>query len=78
MALYMSEEMVPNLRHTNDFVGAYVTAGARIHLYGYLDSLQKRALYCDNDSVIYIQPTAEIPLVQTGDFLGAMTSELKP
>ena len=77
MALYISEEMVPNLRHTNDFVGAYVTAGARIHLYGYLDSLQKRALYCD-DSVIYIQPTAEISLVQTGDFLGAMTSELKP
>ena len=28
--------------------------------------------------MIYIQPTAEPPLVQTGDCLVAMTSELKP
>ena len=27
---------------------------------------------------MYSQPTAETPLVQTGDCLGAMTSELKP
>ena len=40
--------------------------------------MQKRALYCDTDSVIYIQPIAETPLVTTGDSLGAMTSELKP
>ena len=52
--------------------------GARNHLYGYLDRLQKRALNCDTESVIYIQPTAEPPLVITGDCLVAMTSELKP
>ena len=75
---YIAEEKVPNLRHTNEVIGAYVTAGARIHLYAYLDKLQKRALYCDTDSVIYIQPAAEPQLVETGDCLGAMTSELKP
>ncbi len=66
---YIAEENVPNLRHTNEVIGAYVIAGARIHLCGYLDSLQERALYCHTDSVIYIQPTAEPPLFQTGDCL---------
>ena len=75
---YIAKENVPNLRHTNEVIEAYVTAGAWFHLYGYLDFLQDRALYCDTDSVFYIQPTAEPPLVQTGDYLGAMTSELKP
>ena len=42
---YITEENFPNLRHTNEVIRAYVTAGARIHLYAYLDSLQERALY---------------------------------
>jgi len=29
---HAAEEHVPNLRHTNGVIGAYVTAGARIHL----------------------------------------------
>ena len=36
---YSSDERVPSLRHTNEVIGAYVTAGARIHLYGFLDKL---------------------------------------
>jgi hypothetical protein len=36
---YSSEERVPSLRHTNEVVGAYVTTGARIHIYSYLDKL---------------------------------------
>ena len=75
---YIAEENVPNVRRTNEVIGAYVTARARIHLYVYLNSLQKRALYCNTDSVIYIQPTAKSPLVQFGDCLGARMSELKP
>jgi hypothetical protein len=35
------------------------------------------ALYCDTDSVIYIQPDGQPALIETGDCLGAMTSELK-
>jgi hypothetical protein len=72
------EEDVPNLRHTNEVVGAYVTAGARLYLYSYLDKLQERAIYWDTDSVLFVQPSGEAALVETGDNLGAMTSELKP
>jgi len=57
---YSADERVPSLRHTNDVIGAYVTAGARIHLYGFLDKLQEKAIYTDTDSVIFIQPWQEI------------------
>ena len=59
-------------------MGAYVTAGTRLHLYTYLDRLQQRAIYCDTDSVLFVQPSDESALVGSGDSLGAMTSELKP
>ena len=49
-----------------------------MHLYGYLDKLKVHALYCDTDSVIFVQPRGDAALVQTCDCLGAMTSELKP
>jgi hypothetical protein len=75
---YAAEERGPSLRHTNEVIGAYVTAGARIHLYSYLDRPQERAIYCDTDSVIYVQPSEGPRLVETGDRLGDMTSELKP
>jgi len=75
---FSSEERVPSLRHTNEVIGAYVTAGARIHLYSYLNRLQDKAIYCDTDSVLYIQPADEPALVETRDNLGEMTSELKP
>jgi len=73
-----AEEDVPNLRHTNEIIGAYVTAGARIHLHRYLDRLRGNAIYCDTDSVIYIQPRDEPELIETGDKLGDMTSEMCP
>jgi len=57
---------------------AYVTAGARIHLYCYLDRLGEIAIYCDTDSVIYIQPRDEPGLIETADKLGDMTSVLRP
>jgi len=53
---YGAEEQVPNRRHTNEVIGAYVTAGARIQLYRYLDRLGENAMHCDTDSVMYIQP----------------------
>jgi hypothetical protein len=67
----------PTLRHTNDVIASYVTAGGRLHLYSYLDTLQERALYTDTNSVIFIQPRDGTELVETGDCLGAMTSVLK-
>jgi len=48
-----------------------------MHLYTYLDNLQHRALYLDTDSFLFIQLRDGAPLVNTGDRLGDMTSELK-
>jgi hypothetical protein len=75
--LYIAEEIVHNLRHTNEVTGAYVTPLSRIHLYKYLDGLRQRGLYCDRDCVIYIQPYDHPSIIETGDCLGAMTSELR-
>jgi len=61
---HAAEEHVTNLRHTNEVIGAYVTTGARIHLYRYLDRLGERAIYCDTDSVIYIQNEDEPNLIE--------------
>jgi len=69
---------VQTLRHANDDIGSYVTAGARLHLYGYLDQLQEGSLYTDTDSVVFIQLRDAAALVEIGDCLGTMTSELKP
>jgi hypothetical protein len=74
---YIAYEKLPNLPHTNEVIGVYVTAGARIHLYSYLARLKHVALYCDTDSVIYIQPDDQPALIETGDCLGAKKSELK-
>jgi hypothetical protein len=41
---YSDDEFLPNLRHTNEVIGAYVTPGARMQLYAYLDSMKERAL----------------------------------
>jgi hypothetical protein len=74
---FIADEKVPNLPHTNEVIGAYVNAGPRILLYSYLARLKKMALYCDTDSVIYILPDDQPALIERGDCLGAMTSELK-
>ena len=73
-----AEEHVSCLRYTNEVIGAYLTGRARIHLYRYLDRLRENAIYCDTDSVIYIQPRDGPQLIETGNLLGDMTSELRP
>ena len=72
-----AEKCVPNLPQTNEVVGAYVTACARIYLYSDLNRIQENAIYCDTDSVIFIQPSAEPWPIATGENLGDMQSELK-
>ena len=39
--------------NTNVVIAAYVTTHARLELFGYLEKLGTRVLYCDTDSVIY-------------------------
>ena len=60
--------------HTNEAIASFVTAGARLHMYGYLDKLKEHAFYCDTDSVIIVQPRDDAALVQTGDCLGLRQS----
>jgi hypothetical protein len=75
---FTEEEQAPSLRHTNDVLGSYVTAAARLRMYSYLDKLQERAVYCDTDSVLYVQRTDEQPLITCADNLGDMVSEVGP
>jgi len=44
---HAAEKHVPSLRHTNEVIGSYFHAGARFHLYRYLDRLQEKVKYCD-------------------------------
>jgi hypothetical protein len=59
-------------------MGAYVTTGARMRLYSYLNRSQRKAVYFDTDSAFYIQNESESRLIECGDNLGDMTDELKP
>ena len=70
---HAEESRMQTLRHTNDIIGSYVTAGARLHLYGYLDKLQDRALYTNTDSVVFIQPRNRLG----GHFAGYINTFLK-
>jgi hypothetical protein len=75
---YANEEQdVPLLRHTNNVIGAYVTTGARLKLYYYLDVLKEKAVYCDTDSGIYVQESGRPPAVTFGNKLGDMVDELE-
>ena len=56
---HSEDERVPSLRHTNEVIGAYVTTGARINLYGFVDKLQDKDIYTDTDSVTFIQSGQE-------------------
>ena len=67
---------MPVLRHTNEVIGAYAMTEARLKLDTYLDALKERAIYCDTDSVVYIQKCGRPPTVACGDKLGDMTNEL--
>jgi hypothetical protein len=45
---------MPNLRHTNEVIGAYVCTVERLKL-----TLKERVIYCDTDSMIYIRGICE-------------------
>jgi hypothetical protein len=49
----------------------------RLKLYDYLNRLGQSVLYCDTDSVVYVQKTAEPPKIPIGDYLGDVTNELQ-
>ena len=68
-----SENNVPTGKKVNVAVATYVTVQARLKLYEYLNKLGESVLYCDTDSVIYIQYVDENRKVETGYYLGDLT-----
>ena len=62
---------------TNIFIATFTTCWARLKLYSALSLLKQSVLYHDTDSVIFVCPSGEQPLLP-GDFLGDWTSELDP
>ncbi|KAG5873201.1 hypothetical protein JTB14_013361 [Gonioctena quinquepunctata] len=70
------EEACDSLPTVNVVIAAFVTAQARLKLYGYLEQLEKRVLYYDTDSVIYVSRPGEFA-IPTGEFVGDMTDELE-
>ena len=61
---------------TNIYIALMTTAWARIRLYRELDKVNRRALYCDTDSVIYKETPNPSENLLLGNFLGELTSEL--
>ena len=45
-----------------------------MHLYAHLYKLGGLALYCDTDSVIFVQKADEPPLIEGGDAMQDITS----
>lgn len=63
-------------KNTHFYLGASCTAQARLKLTSMLRQVgPTRALYCDTDSVVYVQRNNE-EIVQTGEALGSWSSEL--
>ena len=79
--LYVQWEHVtdvePESDITNIFIATFTTCWARLKLYSALSLLKQSVLYHDTDSVIFVCPSGEQPLL-LGDFLGDWTSELDP
>jgi len=50
-----SEDNITIGKNVNVAVAAYVTTQARLKLYDYMSKLEVSVLYCDTDSVIFIQ-----------------------
>ena len=65
--------------YTNCVIAAFVTAHARLKLYGELYKLGRRVLYFDTDSIFFISNTQiKEYMPPLGDFLGDFTNELGP
>ena len=69
-------EVVHSGSSDNVPVAAFITGYGRLMLYELLEACGERAMYCDTDSIIYRADNAS-QILQVGDYLGDLTSELK-
>jgi len=72
-----SEDNIAVVKNVNVAVAAYVTTQTRLKQYDYLSKLGESVLYCDTDSVIFIQKDNDPPKVKTRDYQGYLTDELE-
>ena len=70
------DEFVEADGKTNVVIAAFTTAHARLKLYSVLEQLDRRVLYFDTDSVIYVSKDGEWE-PPTGSYLGELTDELE-
>ena len=69
------DKLVQPNPNTNVVIAAFTTAHAQLQLYDELDMLQKRVLYYDTDSVIYLSQPGQ-PEPRLGNYIGDLTDEL--
>ena len=65
------------LNNRNVVIASFVTAYGRLELFKIIDKLQKRVLYFDTDSVIYVCDESNYNDIETGMYLGQLTNEMK-
>lgn len=58
-------------------VAAFTTAYARLRLYAAMEAVGENVLYCDTDSVIYVEREGEKSELVVGNCLGDLTDELE-
>ncbi|KAG5864571.1 hypothetical protein JTB14_026266 [Gonioctena quinquepunctata] len=77
ITLLLSYEFLDESYEINENVNVCIATQARLELYSYFEKLQKRVLYYDTNSVIYISKDGENQYgIPTGNFLGDMNDEL--
>ena len=74
MTYNLKDHFVDNPKNTNICIACFTTSHARLMLYDKLNYLQKKVLYFNTDSIIYIDDGRKN--IKTGDMLGKMTDEL--
>ena len=71
------DDMKPG-RYTNIPIASFTTAYARMKLFGVMESLGDRLLYCDTDSVIFTRCESKNEFQPPiGSFLGDLTDEIR-
>ena len=73
-------EAVEQAPNTNVVIAAYTTAQARLKLYSYLEKFDRRVLYYDTDSCVFVcneRAKNEEYRPHIGSLLGDMTDELR-
>ncbi|CAF1156945.1 unnamed protein product, partial [Brachionus calyciflorus] len=71
-----NEDMHAGSTQTSVVLAAFVTCRAKLKLYEKLKKIDKRVLYFDTDTIIYVRSPGQYrPIL--GDYLGNFTDEIK-